>query len=172
MCEASVYQGVAESKRMPRIVPRAILLILLAVAAGAQSIPHANFSGRWRMLKDQSDFGKFSRPDLVIRVIDQHDPTLNLHTVDTTGGKTTTADISYFTDGRQSTNNRGGREATSKAFWDGSALMIRTQTTDSKNEQIEIVERWELSADGKTLTTTSDSGGAHLKLVCEKEADR
>jgi hypothetical protein len=143
--------------------------IVFSLAAVAQSTPNTNFSGRWRMLKDQSDFGKFSRPDMVIRVIDQHDPILNLHTVDTTAGKTTTSDIAYFTDGTQSTNNRGGREATSKAFWDGSALMIRTETTDSKHDPIEIVERWELSPDGKILTSTSDVGEAHFKLVCEKE---
>lgn len=151
------------------------LILLLSAVAFAESSSHTNFSGRWRMLKEQSDFGKFSQPDLVVRVIDQHDPTLNLHTVETKSGKTSTADISYFTDGRESTNNRGGHDATSKAFWDGAALMIRTETTDSKNEQIEVVERWELSPDGKELTTTSDittpAGAAHLKLVCEKEGE-
>jgi hypothetical protein len=127
------------------------------------------------MLKDQSDFGTFTRPDIIVRVIDHHDPTLNLHTVETAGGKTNVADISYFTDGTESTNNRGGRTATSKAFWDGAALMIRTETTDSQNERVEIVEHWELSPDGQTLITTSDIktpvGGAHLKLVCQKEAN-
>lgn len=145
--------------------------LLLAALAGAA--PHTDFSGRWRMMKDQSDFGKFTKPDIVVRVIDQHDPTLNLHTVETTAGKTKVADISYFTDGTQATNDRGGRTATSKAFWDGPALMIRTQTTDSHDEKIEIVERWELSPDGTQLVTTSDvstpEGSAHLKLVCEKE---
>jgi hypothetical protein len=155
---------------------RVLTSLLFAVAAVAQSTPHTNFSGRWRMLKDQSDFSTFSPPDIIVRVIDQHDPTLNLHTVETKNGKTSVSDISYFTNGEESTNDRGGRSATSKAFWDGPSLMIRTQTTDSKNEQIQIVEQWVLSPDGKILTTTSDistaSGGAHLKLVCEKEPDR
>jgi hypothetical protein len=145
-------------------------LVVISTVAG-QPAQHTNFSGRWRMLKDQSDFGQFSRPDMVVRVIDQHDPTLNLHTVETTNGKTITADISYFTDGTESTNTRGGRPAVSKAFWDGNALMIRTATTDSKNLELMIVERWELSPDGKILVTTSDIGNQRFKLVCEKEAD-
>jgi hypothetical protein len=156
---------------MTRIKSICLGLLLCAAASAA---PHANFSGHWRMLKDQSDFGAFTRPDIIVRVVDHHDPTLNLHTVETAGGKTSVADISYFTDGTESTNNRSGRTATSKAFWDGAALMIRTETTDSQNERVEIVEHWELSPDGQTLITTSDIktpvGGAHLKLVCQKEA--
>jgi hypothetical protein len=66
-----------------------------------------------------------------------------------------------------------GREAISKAFWDGDALMIRTETKNSKDEDTEIVDRWELSTDGQVLTTTSHietpQGTADLKLVCKKE---
>lgn len=149
---------------------------LLAAAFGtSQTAPaHTDFSGRWRMIKSQSDFGKFSHPDLVVRVIDQQGPTLNLHTVETTNGKTTTSDISYFTDGQVSTNNRSGREATSKAFWDGADLVIRTDTTDSRSVPIQIVERWQLSPDRQVLVTTSDiptaTGSAQFKLVCQREA--
>lgn len=123
-------------------------------------------------MKDQSDFGTFNRnvPDMVIRVIDQRGTTLNLHTVETLHGQTSVSDVVYYTDGRESNNNRGGRPATSKTFWDGDALMIRTDTTDSKGQPVEIVERWTLSPDGKTLTTTSDFGNVHLRLVCKLEA--
>lgn len=125
------------------------------------------------MLKDQSDFGKFTRPDIVVRVVDQRGNTLNLHTVETTGSKTSVSDMSYFLDGTPASNTRAGRPATTKAFWDGNALMLRTDTTDSKNENIQVVEHWELSPDGKLLVTTSDvttpTGEAHFKLVCQKE---
>jgi hypothetical protein len=161
---------------MTRIGSTCLGMLLCAFATVASAATHPDFSGRWKMLKDQSDFGKFTRPDIVIRVIDHHDPTLNLHTVETTGGKTSVADISYFTDGSEATNNRSGHSATSKAFWDGAALMIRTDTTDSTNERVQILERWELSPDGQELVTTSDvitpTGGAHLKLVCQKEATK
>lgn len=150
---------------------------LLATVSFAQTATeHTNFSGRWRMLKDQSDFGTFKMPDMVVRVVDQRGETLNLHTVETMNGKTSVSDISYFIDGRESTNNRGGRPATSKAFWDGDALIVRTDTTDSKGNSVNITEQWVLSPDHKTLTTTSDIGKqggssvAHLKMVCEAES--
>lgn len=132
-----------------------------------------NFSGRWRMIKDKSVFHGFKVPDLIVRVVDHHDPTLNLHTVQTVASKTSISDVSYFTDGSIATNSINGHDATSKAFWDGGDLVIRTdlKTSSSGNQQIE--DRWQLSADGQTLTTIShivtDKGGADLTLVCAKE---
>jgi hypothetical protein len=139
----------------------------------AQEEKHPNFSGRWRMVKDASDFGKFNPPDLVVRVVDQRGTTMNVHTVQTKGKNTTSSDVSYFTSGDIATNTLAGRDAQSKAFWDGNTLVIRTATTDSKNEEEHIVDRWDLSPDGNTLTVTShietESGGADLKLVCRRE---
>jgi hypothetical protein len=161
---------------------RAALNLIFPVAAvlsvrsghAQEASKRPNFSGRWRMIKEQSQFGSFNQPDIIVRIVDHHDPTLNVHTVQTSGKKTSTADVSYFTDGTEASNVMSGRDAKSKAFWDGPALMIRTNTTNSKNEATEIVDRWELSPDGQILTTSSDittpTGEAHLKLVCQKEA--
>ena len=153
---------------------------LAAIALGASGYAQepaqsakTNFSGRWRMVKAQSDFGGFTVPDLVVRVIDQHDPTMNIHTVQTSGQKTTTNDVVYMTDGSLANNVINGKDATSKAFWDGPALMIRTNMKDSKNENVVMEDRYELSGDGQTLTTSShietDTGGVNMKLVCTKE---
>jgi hypothetical protein len=132
-----------------------------------------NFSGRWRMVRDKSKFGTFKMPDIIVRVIDHHDPTLNVHTVQTAGKQTTMSDVSYFTNGNESSNSINGREAESKAFWDGAALVVKTNMLTAKGENEVIEDRWELSADGKTLTTashiTTDSGTADLTLVCEKQ---
>jgi hypothetical protein len=134
---------------------------------------HPNYSGRWKMNKEKSDFGKFKAPDMIIRVVDEREPTLNIHTIQTTNGKSSSSDVSYFIDGRESTNVLSGRDATSKSFWDGSTLAIRTETTNSKGEATQMVDRWDLSPDGQTLTITSHietpNGEADLKLVCEKE---
>lgn len=125
------------------------------------------------MVKDKSDFARAAMPDIIVRVVEQRDPTMNVHTVQTTGTKTTTADVSYFTDGTEASNVINGHEATSKAFWDGSALMIRTDFKLSNGEREVVEDRWELSEDGTTLTTTShittSKGEANLKLVCTKE---
>lgn len=154
------------------------MFAILSVFASQSEQPGApakrpNYSGRWKMDKEKSDFGKFKAPDMIVRVVDEHEPTMNIHTIQTTDGKSTTSDVSYFVDGRETTNVLSGRDATSKSFWDGSTLSIRTETTNSKGEATQIVDRWDLSPDGQTLTITSHietpNGEADLKLVCDKE---
>jgi hypothetical protein len=154
----------------------ALLVLTASSLAHAQDTAqpsHANFSGRWKMVKQKSDFGTFKMPDIVVRVIDQHDPTMNVHTVQTSGTKTTTNDVLYMTDGSPSSNVINGRDATSKTFWDGPALNVRTTMKNAKNQDVTMEERYELSEDGSTLTTTShiitEKGEATLKLVSEKE---
>jgi hypothetical protein len=133
-----------------------------------------DFSGRWRMVKDKSNFSGFSTPDVLVQVVDEHIPAMNVHTVETKGGKTSTADVTYFTDGRESNNIVNGREATSKTFWDGQVLVVRTDMKDSKGNDIEMEDRWEISSDKQTLTrnshvVTSSGGEVNLTLVCQKE---
>jgi hypothetical protein len=135
-----------------------------------------NFSGRWRMVKEKSDFNGFKVPDAVIRVVDHRDPVINLHTIQTTGKQTTMADVSYFTDNSVTMNTIKGRDAQCRAFWDGQALVVRTKMIMANGEKEVIEDRWELSADGNTLTTTShivtEKGEAALTLVCEKEEEK
>jgi hypothetical protein len=126
------------------------------------------------MVKAKSEFHGFKTPDIIVRTVDQHDPILNLHTVQTTGSQTSITDISYFTDGATANNVINGRNAQSKAYWDGAALVVRTDMKNSKGDAEQIEDRWELSEDGQTLTTRShivtDKGEADLTLVCSKEA--
>ena len=158
------------------------LVVLLAAALvtpliAGQNVPspvRPNFSGRWRMVKDKSNFGTFHMPDMIVQQIDHHEPTLNIHTVETMANKTNSNDVSYFTNGQESQNVISGRDATSKAFWDGPALMIRTDTKDSRGEDVTMEDRYELSADKRTLTETSHittalGGEVDMKLVCERE---
>ncbi len=157
----------------------ALFACLAAAAMAAQQTPgqvepeHTNFSGRWRMVKSQSDFGKFHMPDIVVRVVDQRGETMNVHTVQTTGDKTTTADLSYFTNGTVTKNVINGRDAESRGFWDGSALVIRTAMKTASGENEQITDRWELSENHETLTITSHietpRGDFDMKMVCEHD---
>lgn len=162
-------------------VPRALVLslltagFLLPVGARAQAAPETpktDFSGRWRMVKDKSDFGRAPMPDMIVRVVDQRGVTMNVHTIQTAGAKTASADVSYFTDGSEATNVLNGHDAVSRTFWDGPALMVRTNVKLPSGDEV-VLDRWELSDDGQTLTITSRittaKGGAELKLVCAKE---
>jgi hypothetical protein len=153
--------------------------VALPIAGQTTDAPPAarpNFSGRWRMVKEKSQFNGFKVPDAVIRIVDQHDPLLNLHTIQTTGKNTAMSDVIYFTDNSVTTNTIRGRDAQCRAYWDGAALVVRTKMIMANGEHEVIEDRWELSADGKTLTTGShivtESGEANLTLVCEKEEDK
>lgn len=148
------------------------LLPLCAFGQAETQPKKTDFSGRWRMVKEKSDFAKARMPDAIIRVVDQRGTTLNVHTIQTSENKSTSADVSYFTDGSESANVINGHDAVSRSFWDGAALMIRTRIKFPDYDE-EILDRWELSDDGQTLTTTSQistsKGGTELKLVCVKE---
>jgi hypothetical protein len=151
------------------------ILLGLSLAGQQPNTPSSrpNFSGRWRMLKDKSQFNGFKVPDSVLRIVDHHDPMINLHTVQKTGSQTAMSDVTYFTDNSVTMNTIKGREAQCRAYWDGQALVVRTKMLMANGEREVIEDRWELSPDGKTLTTGShivtDSGEANLTLVCEKE---
>jgi len=156
-----------------------VLLLLLASGLFGQKPSdappvHPNFSGRWRMVKEKSEFNGFKVPDVVIRVVDHHDPMINLHTIQTTDKQTTMSDVSYFTDNSVTMNTIKGRDAQCRAFWDGQALIVRTKMIMADGEHEVIEDRWELSPDGHVLTTSShivtESGEASLTLVCEKES--
>lgn len=158
-----------------------LTMSLAPVFAGQKPAPDAppvrpNFSGRWRMVKDKSAFNGFKVPDVVIRVVDHHDPMINLHTIQTTADRTTMSDVSYFTDNTVTMNTIKGRDAQCRAFWDGKTLVVRTKMILENGEHEVIEDRWDLSADGKMLTTEShivtDTGEATLTLVCEKEDTR
>jgi hypothetical protein len=167
-----IYTGIWAG--LEALVPLPAIPQTAAKQNAAPETPHRpNFTGRWKMARDLSEFHGFKMPDMVIRVVEHHEPILNLHTIQTTGTKTSMADVSYTTDGSYATNTISGRDAQSKAYWDGQDLIIRTTMKTSKGDNELIEDRWQLSADGGTLTTIShvetDKGGANLKLVCLKE---
>jgi hypothetical protein len=149
------------------------LLLFFSLAAWALGQAKPNFSGRWRMIKQKSEFHGFKTPDIIVRSVEHRGPTLNLHTVQTTGGQTSISDISYFTDGSTANNVINGRNAQSRAYWDGPVLVVNTEMKNTKGQPEQIEDRWELSADGQTLTTKShivtEKGETDLTLVCSKE---
>lgn len=152
----------------------AAALATVCAAQNATSPQHPNFSGRWRMVKDKSDFSTAHRPDIIVQVIDQRASTMNIHTIQTTGTSTKSADVTYLLDGTPSANIINNHQATSKTFWDGGKLNVRTNIKLSNGDDELIEDTWQLSPDGKTLTETSHvstpKGGILMKMVCEKES--
>jgi hypothetical protein len=148
-------------------------LFLLTSLGHAQMADKPDFTGRWRMMKDKSDFAGFKVPDVITRSIEQHGVIMNVHTVQTLGQKTSIADISYSIDGTVTQNVVNGRNAESRTFWDGAVLVVKTTMTTAKGGPELIEDRWNLSADKETLTIAShietDKGGADMTLVCSRQ---
>jgi hypothetical protein len=156
---------------MSRLPLVSLLLVSLVLAQSTSDKP--DFSGRWRMIKEKSEFAGFKVPDIVTRAVEEHGIIMNVHTVQTLGSKTSIADVSYSIDGSPTQNVVNGRDAESKTFWDGPVLVIRTTMKTSKGEDEVIEDRWALSDDKQTLTTTShietDQGEVDMTLVCGRQ---
>ena len=150
----------------------AIIAALGISTAVAQTPSHPNFSGEWHMDSTKSDFGQFSMPSVLIRAITQKDPDLSIETTQRGASGEQKSNVYYRTDGVDTVNHLSTGVGTSHAFWDGNTLVIGTKMKGKNDVEIEMEERWTLSADGKTLTTTShigtSRGSTDLKLVCEK----
>ena len=154
-------------------VPQIVILFASASLMFSQAVEKPDFSGRWRMLKDKSEFAKFKVPDAIIRSVDQHGAIMNVHTIQTVNQKTVISDISYAIDGSAAQNSINGRDAESKTFWDGPVLVIKTTMNTSKGDPEFIEDRWSISDDKQLLTIAShietDKGGANLVMVCSRE---
>lgn len=160
---------------MKKQMARLTVVFLIAFASFAQA-PKPDFSGRWRMQKDKSAFSGFQVPDIITRSVDQHGVIMNVHTVQTLGQKTSIADVSYSIDGTPTQNVVNGRDAESKTYWDGSVLVVRTTMKTSKGGPELIEDRWALSDDKQTLTTTShietEKGEVDMTLVCARQSQQ
>jgi hypothetical protein len=153
---------------------RQMCFVILTMALGvvlAQA--KTDFSGTWKINATKSDFGPMPPPDSMTEKITHQDPDLKAN-VATTGGAMgdMTYDVSYSTDGKETTNTVAGNDFKSSAKWEGDELVIDTKGKFNDNE-FTSQDRWALSSDGKTITVTrhvsSAMGDADMKLVFEKQ---
>jgi hypothetical protein len=157
---------------MSRRLSVLFLLSALFCSAFSQTSEKPNFTGEWQMNAAKSDFGKFPMPTTILRKIVQNGPDLTIETTQRASNGEQTARVHYRTDGGETTNQLASGPATSHAFWDGRTLVIRTTMKGKGDIEVLMEERWDLSPDGRTLTTAShietSKGSTDLKLVCEK----
>jgi hypothetical protein len=135
----------------------AAALVVPSLGLADDSVKKPNFTGIWNMVKEKSDFGKFSSstPDSIVQTIDHRNATVNVHVVQHRNKLNTISDIIYYTDGRQSINEANGRESKSHCFWDGTTLVIRSDSHLSNGDPSIAEIRWTLSPDKNTLTMAS-----------------
>jgi len=131
----------------------AALLALVSSAAPvssyAQHVP--NLSGTWVLQVDKSDFGMLPAPVSRTDVVDHQEPKLTIKRTVVTEGGEAVGNFTFVVDGKPYKNSMGPSELTSSLNWDGAVLVVTSQTTTPQGEAT-LVDRYSLSADGKTLT--------------------
>ncbi len=148
----------------------AACVIVLACTMIAQAKP--NFSGRWKMNASQSEFGAITLPSSLVLQITHNDPDLKVITTQAGEMGDFEIELSYTTDGRECVNRVRDIERKSTVRWDGDTLVIESRM-DLGGNAVTVIEKWNLSADGKTLTSTrllkGPEGETTVKTVMDRQ---
>jgi hypothetical protein len=150
----------------------AVCTAALGMAMIMHSADKPNFSGTWKLNPAKSNYGPVPVPDKMERKIVHNDPTLKMTTTQSGPQGEITTDITYKTDGSESTNQIRGAEVKSIAKWDGDALTVSSKREIQGNE-MQFNERWTLGEGGKVLTVVNKISGAQgdfeVTIVLEKQ---
>jgi hypothetical protein len=150
----------------------ALLVSAIALTATLSAQTHPKFAGEWVMVADKSDFGPLPKPTSMTRTITETASTLKIVTVQQGANGETTINTTFSTDGKPQKNTVQGSEMTTTGKWDGAAMVFNS-SLDMQGNAVTIVDRYALSADGKTLTVTRNfttaQGSAAATIVLVKK---
>jgi hypothetical protein len=151
----------------------AIVIVTAAFAVlQAQAQAKPNLTGTWKMDVGKSDFGPAPAPTSQTDKITHDDPSLKISISQTSQMGDLNYDVTYSTDGKETTNTIRGSDFKSIAKWDGDSIVIDSKGSFNGND-VTLKDRWTLSEDGKTLNVqrhvTSPMGEADQKIVFEKQ---
>ena len=148
-------------------------VLLLSLAAAAQDKP--NFSGKWLLDMEKSEFSHFPPPMAQTNAIEHQGVNIKLtQTIRISDGPDGEASFErhYTTDGHENVNKLGPRDAKSTSRWDGGKLIIlmRLETPDGTGE---IEESWALAEGGKQMVVSRDfkepDGGGIQRLLFKRQ---
>lgn len=131
-----------------------------------------NLTGTWKLNVAKSDFGVLPGPDSQTNVIDHQEPVVKIKVTQEGAQGKQDYTITTATDGKESTNDVGGRQVKMSTAWEGNNLVSNAKLNFQDNEVI-IKSTYVLSDDGKTLTVNahlaSAMGETDQKMVFEKQ---
>lgn len=146
--------------------------VMLMSVAALTAAAKPNFAGDWKLNPAKSEFGQFPGPSSMTQKATHDDPTLKVATKMATDNGDFDFESNYSTDGKETTNNFGPNAMKSTAKWEGDVLAIQTKGQFGDAE-VTISDKWEISADGKTLTVKrrfiSAQGEMEQKMVFDKQ---
>ena len=139
------------------------LFLTLAAVAVVPAAAKPNFTGEWKIDAAKSDFGQMPAPAVFNRSIKHEDPNLVIDSVQAGPQGEVKSHLQYTTDGRESSNTMRGGEVKGICKWDGDTLVI-SYKRETPQGAISVEERWELAADGKSMTIVSKISGGFGNL--------
>lgn len=156
----------------------ALAAVLTFAAAPAIAQDKPNFSGTWVLDIGKSDFGPSPAPEAMTLVIVHKDPALKVTSTQKSGDMGEVKnDRNITTDGKDNVNKlsmgpMGDQNITSKSTWAGRSL-VTTFSLDAQGMTIAVKDTWDVSADGKTLTSTrvlgTPDGDFTMKMFFSKQ---
>jgi hypothetical protein len=148
----------------------AATLAIAVLAFAADDKP--NFTGKWVLDTEKSEFGPLPPPSYQSQEIDHQDPKLKVKVVNRSERGETTTEVNRTTDGEENTNTMGQTEVKSRTVWDGKKLVTTTKR-QVQGMDIEIKDTQEMAEDAKSYTITRElktpQGDFAQKLIFKKE---
>jgi hypothetical protein len=159
------------------------LWILLSAVSGLAEVENRepvsqsrpNLSGTWALDKTKTDLKHYDR-DLkksgITLVVEHHETEIKITRTFKSEGKDRKQELVYYTDGRGEKNPilEGGKmRVKSHTRWIGNELMTKSIFRNPLAErgvfeQQEVLTKWELSNDGRTLTQTISVSKPNINL--------
>lgn len=144
------------------------IVCILASLAPAGGDP--DFSGTWKLSREDSVIRALPEPPSEIIVIDHQAPRLRCSLGNEEKNPQTV--LEYSTDGTETRNALGKTRLKSILKWEGAVLLFNTLASGAKGNYAEM-DRWRLSRDGKRLRirrqVVSRHGEMESSLVYEKQ---
>ncbi len=130
-----------------------MLLAALVFTLSLQAQPKPDLTGEWRLVNARSNFDGEPAPATKLLQFDHRDPTLRLTVTEAPAGNAVPMDVTMFysTDNAERVNLILGNEVKARTRWDGNAVVQIAEGAFGGN-QIKLSDRYELSADRRTLT--------------------
>jgi hypothetical protein len=157
---------------MNRTIGRLLAPLALVCLATLPALAKPNFAGDWKLNASKSEFGPFPAPSAMTQKNTHEDPSLKTAVKMATENGDFDWAADYKTDGTETSNQLGPSEMKSKAVWQEDTLVITTKGQFGDNP-VTLEDKWDLSADGKTLTIrrkwSSQQGEVEQKIVLEKQ---
>ncbi len=136
-------------RRLARSFGQGAFVLVLSTVLAAAPAP-TDFSGIWKLDLDHSDFAGQAKPESKVQTVVQRDNELTVTIDEVQAGRPVKGASRYKLDGTEVTNDVMDNPLKSTITWDGGTMVMRTRGAFG-GADILLIDRWTLSADGRTL---------------------